>query len=122
MTPVEATLLALGIYEDTGNLTYASTTSRDAAALAWLLDPTHGVNLGEVNEFLHHPVTDAQRKLLQELLDACEFLEIEGHSVIITMARAPAFNDELSTLAARLRDFHVPDALFLVVDLSLIHI
>jgi len=118
VTPVEATLLALGIYEDTGNLTYASTTSRDAAALAWLLDPTHGVNLGEVNEFLHHPVTDAQRKLLQELLDACEFLEIEGHSVIITMARAPAFNDELSTLAARLRDFHEPDALFLVVDLG----
>jgi tRNA nucleotidyltransferase (CCA-adding enzyme) len=89
VTPVEATLLALGIYEDTGNLTYASTTSRDAAALAWLLEPAHGVNLSEVNEFLHHPVTDEQRRLLQVLMDACEFLEIEGHSVVITMARAP---------------------------------
>lgn len=118
VTPVEATLLALGIYEDTGNLTYASTTSRDAAALAWLLEPTHGVNLSEVNEFLHHPVTAEQRQLLQVLMDACEFLEIEGHSVVITMAHAPAFNDELSTLAARLRDFHEPDALFLLVDLG----
>ncbi|MFO7632788.1 MAG: CBS domain-containing protein, partial [Caldilinea sp.] len=118
VTPVEATLLALGIYEDTGNLTYASTTSRDAAALAWLLEPACGVNLSEVNEFLHHPVTDEQRRLLQVLMDACEYLEIEGHSVIITMASAPAFTDELSTLAARLRDFHEPDALFLVVDLG----
>ncbi len=118
VTPVEATLLALGIYEDTGNLTYASTTSRDAAALAWLLEPARGVNLSEVNEFLHHPVTAEQRQLLQVLMDACEFLEIEGHSIIITMAHAPAFNDELSTLAARLRDFHEPDALFLLVDLG----
>jgi len=118
VTPVEATLLALGIYEDTGNLTYASTTSRDAAALAWLLEPARGVNLSEVNEFLHHPVTEEQRGLLQVLMDACQFLEIEGHSIIITMAHAPGFGDELSTLAARLRDFHEPDALFVVVDLG----
>lgn len=118
LTPVEATLLALGIYEDTGNLTYPSTHSRDAAALAWLLQPEHGVNLDEVNEFLHHPVTEAQRLLLQELMDRCEYSEIEGHSVIFTTLSAPGFTDELSTLAARLRDFHEPDALFLVVDLG----
>jgi len=118
ISPVEATLLALGIYEDTGNLTYASTTHRDAAALAWLLEPQRGVNLSEVNEFLHHPVTEEQRKLLQVLMDACEFLEIEGHTIILAMASAPGFSEELSTLAARLRDFHEPDALFLVVDLG----
>lgn len=118
VTRVQATLLALGIYEDTGNLTYASTTSRDAAALAWLLDPERGVNMSEVNEFLHHPVNDEQRDLLEVLLDNCETLEIEGHSVIITMVHAPGFSDELSTLAARLRDFYEPDALFLVVELG----
>ena len=115
---VQATLLALGIYEDTGNLTYASTTSRDAAALAWLLAPERSVNMSEINEFLHHPVNNEQRELLEILLDNCETLEIEGHSVIITVVRAPGFNDELSTLAARLRDFYEPDALFLAVDLG----
>jgi len=34
LSPVQATLLALGIHEDTGSLTYASTTHRDAACLA----------------------------------------------------------------------------------------
>ncbi|MCB0064605.1 MAG: DHH family phosphoesterase, partial [Caldilineaceae bacterium] len=32
LTPVEATLLALGIHEDTGSLTYAGTTHRDVRA------------------------------------------------------------------------------------------
>ncbi len=118
VTRVQATLLALGIYEDTGNLTYASTTSRDAAALAWLLDTERGVNMSEVNEFLHHPVNDEQRQLLEVLQDNCETLEIEGHSIILSIAQAPGFSDELSTLAARLRDFYEPDALFLVVDLG----
>ncbi len=113
-----ATLLALGIYEDTGNLTYASTTQRDAAALAWLLAPERGVNLGEANEFLHHPITDEQRDLLQTLTRQSEFLELGGHHVVIATADAPGFNDELSTLVARLRDFYEPDAIFMVVDLG----
>ena len=118
VSPLEATLLALGIYEDTGNLTYASTTHRDAAALAWLLDPQRGVNLREVNEFLHHPITDEQRELLQTLMEHSEFLDIAGYRVVIATATAHGFTDELSTLAARLRDFHEPDAVFLVVDLG----
>ena len=79
VSPLEATLLALGIYEDTGNLTYASTTYRDAAALAWLLEPQRGVNLGEVNEFLHHPITDEQRDLLQTLMERSEYFDVAGY-------------------------------------------
>ena len=118
VSPLEATLLALGIYEDTGNLTYASTTHRDAAALAWLLDPQRGVNLREVNEFLHHPITEEQRELLQDLMEHSQFLDIAGYRVVIATASAHGFTDELSTLAARLRDFHEPDAVFVVVDLG----
>ena len=118
VSPLEATLLALGIYEDTGNLTYASTTHRDAAALAWLLDPQRGVNLREVNEFLHHPITEEQRELLQDLMEHSQFLDIAGYRVVIATAAAHGFTDELSTLAARLRDFHEPDAVFVVVDLG----
>ena len=37
LTSLEATLLLLGVYEDTGSLTYANTTARDLQAAAWLL-------------------------------------------------------------------------------------
>ena len=36
-SPLEATVFALGIHEATGSLTYATTTQRDADALAWCL-------------------------------------------------------------------------------------
>src|SRR5713101_4967720 len=37
VTPLEATVFALGIHEDTGSLTYPGATQRDAQALAWCL-------------------------------------------------------------------------------------
>ena len=39
ISSVEATLFALGIHQDTGSLTYAATTPRDADALAYCYPP-----------------------------------------------------------------------------------
>ena len=37
LTPMQATLLLAGIYEDTGSLSFPSTRAEDAYAVAWLL-------------------------------------------------------------------------------------
>lgn len=118
LTPVQATLLALGIHEDTGSLTYSTTTYRDVAALAWLMQPARGVNLQVLSQFLQHPLSEGQRSLLQLLIDQSNFHEIEGHNIVIACAKAPDYESELSTLAHRLRNFHECDALFLVVELG----
>jgi len=118
LSPAEATLLALGIHEDTGSLSYGGTTHRDVYALAWLMEPERGVNLDIVSQFLRHPLSEAQRHLLATLIDQSEFLEIAGHTVVIAQANAPEFDDSLSTLAHRLRDIHEVDAIFLVVGLG----
>lgn len=118
ISPLQATLLALGIHEDTGSLTYPSTTHRDARCLAWLLEPEHKVNLEVVNHFLNHPLSQAQRQLLQRLIDDSEFVEVAGHTVVIALADALGFSEELSALATRLRDFHETDAIFIVIDLG----
>ena len=118
LSPVQATLLVLGIHEDTGSLTYAGTTARDARCLAWLLEPKHGVNLSVVSHFLNHPLTDTQRAIFDQLVDQSEFLAINGHTVVIAQAAAPDFQDEVSALASRLRNFHETDAIFLVIDLG----
>lgn len=118
ITPVQATLLALGIHEDTGSLTYASTTARDVLALAWLMQPEHAVNLEVLREFLQHPLDSEQRSLLQILIDQSHFIEIDGHTVVIACAEAPDPESELSTLAHRLRNFHECDAVFMVVRLD----
>ena len=61
LTSIEATCLLLGIYEDTGALTYSATTARDAACVAWLLQPAQGANLEVVNRFLHHALSREQQ-------------------------------------------------------------
>ncbi|MBU2628112.1 MAG: DHH family phosphoesterase, partial [Proteobacteria bacterium] len=38
ITPIQATLFLIGLYEDTGNLTFPSTLSEDAHAAGFLLD------------------------------------------------------------------------------------
>ena len=76
---IEATLLALGIYTDTGSLTYASTTSRDAQAVAWLL--AQGVSLKKVNRYLRKAFSAEQRSILGEMLGAVEVYEIGGIDV-----------------------------------------
>jgi hypothetical protein len=66
LSPEEATLLALGIYEDTGSLIFASTTPRDLQAAAWLLEP--GANLNIVADAIARDLTPEQVRLLNDLL------------------------------------------------------
>ena len=118
LTTIEATCLLLGIYEDTGTLTYSATTARDAACVAWLLQPAQGANLEVVNRFLHHSLTAEQKGLLDQLIANSEPFEFGTQAVIIASASLPTFNDEISTLAHRVRDFYEPAAVFLLVDLG----
>ncbi len=116
ITPIEATLLLLGIYEDTGGLTYASTTARDLQCAAWLLEKK--AKLEVVNSFLHHPLTPAQQQLLKQLSGNAKSLTIADHTIVITTACVEQSVDEISTLAHKLRDIYEPDGLFLLVDLE----
>jgi tRNA nucleotidyltransferase (CCA-adding enzyme) len=112
----EATLLLLGIYEDTGSLSYAGTTPRDVRAVAWLLE--QGADLSISAGFLNHPLSDTQRELYDRLLGSAEFLTVQGRRVILAQAGAPAEVEEISTLAHKLRDLFNPDGLFVLVDLG----
>ncbi|MGM0651656.1 MAG: CBS domain-containing protein [Bacillota bacterium] len=83
LTEFEATLLLLGIYEDTGCLTYDITTSRDAETVAglWKYDP----NTRLIQEYLRSPLTNTQKELLEKLIHNSELLEINRRRVLISM-------------------------------------
>ncbi|HUF40050.1 MAG TPA: CBS domain-containing protein [Anaerolineales bacterium] len=109
---IEATLLLLGIYEDTGRLTYTRTTPRDLRAAAALLEL--GASLQIVGDFLNHPLSLAQQALLDEARSSAETLEIAGNTIVIGTADAAGAQEELSPIAHKLRDETEPDALFLL--------
>ncbi|HIQ02474.1 MAG TPA: CBS domain-containing protein [Anaerolineales bacterium] len=116
LTRIEATLLLMGIYEDTGTLSYLTTTPRDVRAAAWLME--QGANLAVVNEFLHHPLTSGQRELYERLLDGAVTHEIGGHVIVVATGRADGYDEEISTLAHKLRELLEPSALFVLVALN----
>lgn len=114
LTPTQATLLLLGIYEDTGSLTFSRTTPRDARAAAWLLE--QGADLGIAVRFLNPPLTNEQREIYDQLVSAAETHEINGHRVVLACGEATGLTEEISTLAHKLRDLFDPDALFVLVQ------
>ena len=116
LTPIEATLLLLGIYEDTGSLSFVTTTPRDAHAAAFLLE--QGARLEDVNAFLNHPLTGEQRKLYQTLLERMKMIDVAGHTIMIATARSKTYVEEISTLAHQLRELHDPAALFVLVHMD----
>ncbi len=113
LTTAQATLLLLGIYEDTGSLTYAGTTVRDVLAVAYLLE--HGASLRLAADFLNHPLSDGQRALYEQLLAAAETCEIHDARLVLACGDARGLDDEISTLAHKLRDALDPDGLFVLV-------
>lgn len=116
LTPVEATLYMLGIYEDTGSLSYPDTTPRDVNAAAFLLE--RGAMLTLVSDFLHHPLSDEQRALYNQLLQAAQIHECAGHIIVIAAARAKEYVEEISTLAHQMMTLYDPSALFLLVQMG----
>jgi tRNA nucleotidyltransferase (CCA-adding enzyme) len=116
LNQIQATLLLLGIYEDTGSLSYVSTTTRDIQAVAFLLE--QGASLRIANRYLNPSLTFDQRRLYDRLLDAAQAHTINGHQVVIAAANGEDVNEEISSIAHKLRDLLDPDALILVVKTS----
>jgi tRNA nucleotidyltransferase (CCA-adding enzyme) len=113
LTPIEATLLLLGIYEDTGSLTYTRTTAEDIYAAGILVE--RGASLAIVSDYINHPLSLEQQKVYEELRANSESLIIHGHSLILAQADATDLEEELSSLAHKLRDLLDPDALFILL-------
>jgi len=116
LTMIQATLLLLGIYEDTGSMTYASTTARDIRACASLVEV--GGNLRIVADYLNPALTDAQKQLTDRLLATSQTHFINGKTILIATADARDMREEISSVAHKLRDLLDPDGLFILVNTS----
>lgn len=96
---VEATLLSIGIHTDTGSLTYATSTARDADALNWLME--QGSNTRMVERFLRQTLTEAQRNALTLLLQSIRVVEVGGLPVAIAGVALDRGVDGLASVVAQ---------------------
>ena len=113
LNPIHATLMLLGIYEDTGSLTYTRTTARDLRAASFLLE--QGASLNIAADFLNHPLSQSQQALYDHLRTSAETYHIHGHRIVVTTGHAQQMDEELSSITHKLRDLLDPDAIFVLV-------
>lgn len=74
--PFLASILALGIYEDTGSFLAVDTNSKDFTAMAYLMSMGASINL--IKKYIKPKFNAIQIKLMNYLLSSMEILEIKG--------------------------------------------
>jgi tRNA nucleotidyltransferase (CCA-adding enzyme) len=116
VNPTEATLMMLGVYEDTGSLIFPSTTVDDYQAAAWLL--SRGANLNTVSDFITQELTAEQISLLNDLLKSLKSTDLNGVQVSIAHASVDHYIGDIAVLAHMMRDMENLQALFIAVDMG----
>lgn len=115
INPLQATLFALGIYEDTGSLTFTSTTPDDVDTVAWLL--RQGANLDVIATFMNRALTQAQRTILNQLLASAEVVTVQGIQLLVATAVADGYPDDIALLAHKLHELERSDAVVMLVQI-----
>lgn len=116
LTPEEATALALGIYSDTGNLSYLSTKPEDVHALSFLF--ANGADIKAINHFLTVVLNPEQKSVLYDLLDKVVRLSLRGYNIIMGEARLAKRVEGLSNVVTKLKHIEDADASFVLFHIS----
>jgi tRNA nucleotidyltransferase (CCA-adding enzyme) len=110
ITPDEATLMALGIYEDTGSFTFGSTTAEDFQAAAYLLG--QGANLNLISDMLTRELTAEQISLLNQMLESATRHRINNLEIVVAKASIDAYVGDFAVLVHKMMDMENLDCLF----------
>ncbi len=110
LTPIQATLLLTGIYEDTGHLTFPSTTAEDAYAAGWLLEK--GADLDILSTFLKPAYSEKHKAVLFALLQNARRTKVKGHRISIGKAAIHGHIDNLAVVVRMLMEIVNVDAAF----------
>lgn len=111
ITPIEATVMALGIHVDTGSLTFDHATARDAMALGWLMQ--QGASLKAIAQYVDPGLSPQLQSLLSTAMEHLHTQEIEGNTLAWVMLETEEFVPGLSSLASSLMELTESDALLL---------
>ncbi len=115
-TADEATMMMLGLYEDTGNLLFGSTCAEDYDAARFLLE--HGASLDTVADFLVREMTPAQVDLLNSLLKSCRRILVQGIEIVIAQASLDYYVTDIAALAHKIKDIENLSVLIVAVRMD----
>ncbi len=116
ITPDEATVMLLGIYEDTGNLAFPSTKEEDLIAAGYLI--RKGANLNILANVITKELTAEQVFLLNDLIQSATRYNVHGIDVVIAQASVDRYFGDIAVLVHKLKDMENLDVLFVLVRME----
>lgn len=96
----EATLFMLGIYEDTGKLSYTSTTPKDMFIASKLLEKN--ADLDTIRHILEETLTEVDVLLLNDLIKNKRIYEINNRRVALSFTSLDEYVGNVATIVNRL--------------------
>ncbi len=111
LTSFEATVMGLGIHVDTGSLTYDQTTTRDAKALAWVMD--QGANVKIIAEYVEPSLSPQLQQLFTQALNRLKTFTIQGYTIAVVLLDSENFIPGLSNLTARVMELTECDGMLM---------
>lgn len=112
LNPLMSTVMLLGLYEDTGHLTFPSTTPEDAYAAAYLLE--QGADLNVAAFFLNPPYEEKQKEILFEMMKGTEKRTILDHQIGFNIVPLDGKVTTLSGIVNMYRSIINVDAIFVI--------
>ncbi len=110
ISPDEATIMCLGIYEDTGSFAFSSTTERDFSAAAFLL--SKGANLNIISNLIAREISTEQVALLNDIIQAATRYNIHGIEVVTTSITTDHFVPDFAFLVHKMVKMENLNAIF----------
>ncbi len=115
-TPFEATVLALGLYEETGSFLFSSTTSRDLTAAAFVVEA--GADLNLVADTLRRPLNPDAVALLNDLLEHSDVHYLEGRKILVATSTLDRRRGEAAEVVHMLAELQGVDAVLVAVTMD----
>ncbi|MBW2193203.1 MAG: CBS domain-containing protein [Deltaproteobacteria bacterium] len=110
LTPIQATLFLAGLYEDTGNLSFPSSTAEDAYAAAYMLENKADLNI--ISQFLRPAYGEKQKDVLFKMLQKAKRDKVNGFSVSFNTLAIKGHVDSLAVVVNMYRQILNVDAAF----------
>ncbi|MGD2124747.1 MAG: CBS domain-containing protein [Desulfobacteraceae bacterium] len=112
----EATIMCLGIHEDTGSFTFASTRAQDHRAAAWLTE--QGANSNLIADMLTREFGAEQIWLLSDLTESATKRVINGVEVVIANVTREEYVGDFAVLVHKFMDMENLDVIIALAQME----
>lgn len=116
INPEEATIMALGLYEDTGSFTFPSTRPEDLEAAAYLLRA--GADLNMVSDMVSKNLSSEQISLLYELIHSARIYTIHGIDICVASVSLDHYVNDFAVVVHKFRDIENLKVVFVLARME----